>query len=109
MRQTGKNKGKDAKNLDEEIKKRDRTFVLFYASGCPFCQKFRPLFEKYAESNPNECMSVEIDEKPELFDEYSVEYYPAVLCFKKGKLHSRIDAESGVGLTKKQLDKLTGS
>ncbi len=107
MSRAGKTKGKDSENLEKEIKERDKVFVLFYASWCHYCQRFKPVFEEYAKKNPQQCMSVEIDEKPELLEEYEIEYYPAVLCFKKGKLHSRIDAEPGVGLSKKQLDELT--
>jgi hypothetical protein len=48
-----------------------------------------------------------IDDKPELCDKYSIDYYPSVLLFKKGTLHKRLDATPGAGLTKKQLSKFT--
>jgi len=90
-----------------EIENKDRAFVLFYATWCPFSQSFLPVFEEFARRNPQECMSVIVDDCPDLCDEYGIEYYPTVLLFKKGKVHKRLDAEPGVGLTKKQLAELT--
>jgi thiol-disulfide isomerase/thioredoxin len=91
----------------EEIKDKDRAFVLFYAPWCPFSRQFLTVFEEYSKSNPEECMSLVLEEEPEVFDEYGIEYYPTVLMFKKGKVHLRLDSEPGVGLNKKQLKDLT--
>ena len=52
-------------------------------------------------------MSVVVDDKPDFCDKYSIEYYPTVLLFKKGKLEKRLDAAPGEGLTRKQLVQLT--
>ena len=90
-----------------EIENKDEAFVLFYATWCPFSQRFLSVFEEYARDNPQECMSVIVDDRPDLCEEYAIEYYPTVLLFKKGKVHKRLDAEPGVGLTKKQLAELT--
>jgi thiol-disulfide isomerase/thioredoxin len=100
-----KRKEKDA--FSDAIERKDEAIVLFYASWCPFSQRFLPIFEEYTRSNPRECISVVIDEKPELCEEYSIEYYPTVLLFKKGKVMKRLDAEPGIGLTEKQLKELT--
>jgi thiol-disulfide isomerase/thioredoxin len=89
-----------------EIENKDRAFVLFYATWCPFSQGFLPAFEEYARGNPQECMSVIVDDRPDLCEEYAIDYYPTVLLFKKGKVYRRLDAEPGVGLTKKQLAEL---
>jgi thiol-disulfide isomerase/thioredoxin len=93
--------------LGGEIEGKDRAFVLFYTTWCPFSQMFLPVFEEYARGNPQECVRVIADDRPDLCEEYAIEYYPTVLLFKKGKVHKRLDAESGVGLTKKQLLELT--
>ena len=92
---------------EREIVNKDKAFVLFYASWCPFSQRFLPVFEEYARGNPQKCMSIIVDDRPDLCEEYAIEYYPTVLLFKKGKVHKRLDAEPGVGLTKKQLAELT--
>ena len=98
---------RERNELTEFLKSNDRVFVLFYASWCPFSQRFLPIFEEYARSKPQECLSIVIDDKPGLCDEFAIEYYPTVLLFKKGKVHTRLDAKPGFGLTKKQLEELT--
>lgn len=94
-------------NIEEVLNSKEKAFVLFYASWCPHSQKFLPIFEEYARTNPNECISVVIDDKPSLCDKYSIEYYPTVLLFKKGKVNKRLDVAPGGDLTKKQLAKFT--
>ena len=90
-------------NINDEIDKKDKAFVLFYTTWCPFSQRFLPIFEEYAKGNPNECVSVVVDDRPEVCEEYSIEYYPTVILFKKGKVYGRLDAEPGIGLDKRQL------
>ena len=87
----------------EDIKNKDKAFVLFYATWCPFSQRFLPIFEEYSKNNPKECLSVIVDEEPDVCEEYAIEYYPTVIMFKKGKVHKRLDSEPHVGLSKKQL------
>jgi thiol-disulfide isomerase/thioredoxin len=94
-------------NVEDVLKVKDKAFVLFYASWCPYSQKFLPVFKEYANTNPDECMSVVVDDKPDLCDKYAIEYYPTVLLLKKGQVHKRLDAIPGAGLTKKQLAKFT--
>jgi hypothetical protein len=51
-----------------------------------------PIFEEYSKGNPKECLSVIVDEEPEVSEEYDIEYYPMVIMFKNGKVHKRLDA-----------------
>ena len=95
--------------LDEFLRSKGSAFVLFYASWCPFSRRFLPIFEAYAKGNPKECMSIMIDDKPDLCDKYQIDYYPTVLLFKKGNIEKRVDATPGLGLTKTQLEKLTSN
>jgi thiol-disulfide isomerase/thioredoxin len=105
VRSSTKNARKD--NIRNEIDQRDKAIVLFYATWCTFSQSFLPVFKEYARSNPQECMSVIVDDRPDLCEKYTIEYYPTVLIFKEGKIYKRLDAEPGVGLNKKQLAELT--
>ena len=107
MSWSGLKKSKVEVNFEDSLKGKEKAFVLFYASWCPFSQRFLPIFEEYAKSNPEECVTVMIDFKPELCDKYAIEYYPTVLLFKNGKVDKRLDASPGKGLTEKQLMKLT--
>ena len=100
-------KKQNTSTFHEKIEDKDKTVVLFYATWCPFSQRFLPVFEEYSKSNPKECLSVIVDEDPDICEEYAIEYYPTVIMFKKGKVLKRLDAEPGVGLNKKQLKDLT--
>ncbi|MGO8806718.1 MAG: protein disulfide isomerase family protein [Candidatus Bathyarchaeia archaeon] len=96
-------------SFERTVKSKDKAYVLFYASWCHFSQQFLPIFKEYAKRHPDECMTVLIDDKPDLCDKYQIDYYPTVLLFKKGEVDKRLDAEPGEGLTKKQLLQLTGN
>jgi len=96
-------------DLDTVLESKDKVFVLFYASWCPHSQRFLPIFQEYSKSNPNECISVVIDDKPELCDKYSIEYYPTVILFRRGKVDKRLDATPGMGINKSQLSELTST
>jgi thiol-disulfide isomerase/thioredoxin len=96
-------------NIDDELKSKEKAFVLFYATWCPYSQRFLPVFQEYAKSNPRECVSIIIDDKPDLCEKYEIEYYPTVLLLKKGAVKKRLDATPGLWLTKKQLKELTAN
>ncbi len=96
-------------SFERSVKSKEKAYVLFYASWCHFSQAFLPIFKEYAKQHPDECISVLIDDKPDVCDKYQIDYYPTVLLFKKGKVDKRLDAEPGEGLTKKQLMQLTQS
>jgi thiol-disulfide isomerase/thioredoxin len=94
-------------DVEVEWQQKGRAYVLFYASWCPYSQRFLQIFREYEKTNPDECVEVIIDSKPDLCDKYEINYYPTVLVFKKGKLHKRLDAVPGKGLTKTQLEEFT--
>ena len=98
---------KQVEEVQNQVKDKDVAYVLFYASWCPFSQRFLPIFEAYEKTNPEGCVKVVIDDKPDVCDEYSIDYYPTVLLFRKGKVHKRLDSEPHVGLTKTQLEEFT--
>ena len=102
-----RNEKDNEENIEDILQSKEKTYVLFYASWCPFSQMFLPIFNEYEKSNPDECLKVVVDDKQDLCDKYSIEYYPTVLLFKKGTLHKRLDPTPHVGLNKKQLSKFT--
>ena len=91
--------------FDEAVGKKPKVFVLFYASWCPFSQRFLPVFKKYAESS-RDCLRVQIDDKPSLCDKYAVDFVPTVLVFENGIVTKRLDSEPHVGLSQNELVKL---
>ena len=96
-------------SIDDLLKSKEKAIVLFYATWCPHSQRFLPIFQEYAKDNPQQCISVIIDDKPDVCEKYAIEYYPTVLLFKKGEVEKRLDAIPGVGLTKKQLKDLAAT
>lgn len=90
-------------DLEKRIKEKDRLFVLFYASWCPFSQRFLPEFLDSAGQREECHVRVIVDDKDELIDRYQIEVYPTVLYFEKGQLERRLDGTSHVGLTGEQL------
>lgn len=96
-------------DLEEALKSKGRVFVLFYASWCPFSRRFLPVFGKYSEIKPQNCMQINIDNKPKLTEKYSVLIVPTVLVFNQGKVTKRLDGEAGAGLDEKQFKKIIKS
>jgi thioredoxin 1 len=92
--------------LDEVLKSKDKAVVLFYASWCPFSQKFLPIFEKYSQNKAETCLRIKTDDKASLCDKYSIDVVPTVLVFEKGTVKKRLDGTPGVGLKEKQLKDL---
>jgi len=89
--------------LDEMLRSKDRAVVLFYASWCPFSQKFLPVFEKYSLDKAEKCLRIKTDDKASLCEKYSIDVVPTVLVFEKGTVKKRLDGVPGVGLKEKQL------
>jgi thiol-disulfide isomerase/thioredoxin len=110
MSKNVKRKSKQTKgDVDDDLKSKEKAFVLFYASWCPYSQRFLPIFEEYAKNNPKECISIVIVVKPDVCEKYEIDYYPTVILFKNGEVKKRLDATPGLGLTKTQLKELTAN
>jgi thioredoxin 1 len=90
-------------NLEKVLPSKNKSIVLFYASWCPFSQRFLPVFKKYSRANPESCLEVVTDDKASLCEKYGVDVVPTVLIFEKGQLTKRLDGMAGKGLTEKQL------
>lgn len=91
------------KEFEKILKAQDKFFILFYAGWCPFCQEFLPVFEKCLKDKDSKCYRMMADEYPSLCDKYSVDVFPTVLFFQKGKVSKRLDGIGGVGLSEEQF------
>jgi len=50
-------------NLESQLKKSKRVLALFYASWCPFCRRFLPVFDKnYSKYGFNLALRVKVDD-----------------------------------------------
>jgi thiol-disulfide isomerase/thioredoxin len=90
--------------LEAAIKSRDRLMVLFYASWCPFSQAFLPTYRKHAAAGEPCYVRILVDDGDALTEKYSIEVYPTILFFEKGKVVKRLDGVYHRGLSKGQLE-----
>mgnify|MGYP000933949917 FL=1 len=88
--------------LREVLKSKNPVIALFYASWCPFCARFLPIFSKCTENEKRHFVMVRDDEET-IADRYLVKAYPTVLFFENGVVSKRLDAELGIGLEEKEL------
>jgi thioredoxin 1 len=91
----------NAQNFKEVLQSNDKLIALVYASWCPFCVRFLPVFQRYTAGMQD--LFLFQDDLEIMADEYTVEVVPSVLFFKNGKLVNRLDGTLGVGLKEKQL------
>jgi thioredoxin-like negative regulator of GroEL len=89
-------------DLIEILGATNRVVALFYASWCPFCVTFLPIFKKHAKGEGRHFVSVQ-DDQETIADQYSVKVYPTVLFFEDGVVSKRLDGVLGVGLDERQL------
>jgi len=83
----------------------ERVLVLFYASWCPFCRGFLPIFKEYARKNKrDEFLFVKIDdENNRLWEKYDVEVVPTIVLFEGERVQRRLNGVLRVGLTEDQF------
>ena len=92
--------------FEETMRAGGRLFVLFYASWCPYPQRFLPIYEKCTRDISSPCLQVVVDDRDDLCQKYYIEVYPTVLLFEKGIVADRLDGLPGEGLDERQLKKL---
>ncbi len=72
----------DAKVLGNSKK----TLILFYASWCPYCANFKPIFEEInSESIEKKGALVDEDENL-LWDRFNIQLVPTMIAFQDGKI-----------------------
>ena len=90
--------------LEAAIKSRDKLMVLFYASWCPYSRAFLGTYRKHAAAGDPCYVRILVDERDALTERYSIEVFPTVLFFEKGKLTERLDGAYHRGLSQGQLE-----
>ena len=97
--------------FDNLLSSKEKALVMFYADWCPFCQRFKPIFESAISTRSTNNgytlyeSKVNDDDNP-LWDRFSIFAVPTLLAFDKGKIISRRDAKMGVGLNQSDLDSM---
>jgi thiol-disulfide isomerase/thioredoxin len=92
-------------DLNQELTKNEKLLAIFYASWCPYCVAFVPVFNKRVGNfSVAPVIHVLLDDYDNpLWDYYDIEVVPTVIFFEKGKVCRRLDGKFGVGLSEKQL------
>jgi len=94
--------------LEDVLRKRDRLFVLFYASWCPFSMAFLPQYLEHAQQGEPCYVRILSDDSDAHVRKYGIQVYPTVLYFEKGKLVRRLDGKHLAGLNRQALEKFAG-
>lgn len=94
------------KDLDNQFMKEKIVLALFYASWCPFCAHFLPVFDKAAaESKFAIFLHVRIDDyNNPLWEDYSIEAFPTAILLFGGKAQRRLDGKLGERLSLREFN-----
>jgi putative thioredoxin len=79
-----KEENQDFNKVIEEHKEKS-TFVDFFADWCPPCRMLKPMLEKACQENGFNFISINVDQNPNISEEYNVRGIPYVVLFIKGK------------------------
>jgi len=84
-------------------------FVDFWATWCPPCLAFGPIFEEYATlSSEYECVKINVDELKEVATEYEIKSIPSILLFYKGKVVNKAIGVQSIDSLNNMLKEIKG-
>ena len=96
---------KDSEQLDKLLSSGQKTVAMFYADWCPFCKRFKPVFESVKSKYKKIQLKLNEDENP-MWDKFAISAVPTVIAFEGNKIVARKDARMGIGLEKSDIDSL---
>ena len=77
-------------NFNEILQSEKKVLLDFYADWCGPCRMVLPLVEQVAEENPQYVIGkINIDNEPELAQEFDVFSVPTLVVLEKGKVISQ--------------------
>lgn len=78
-------------DLGEVLSQGEITVLDFYAEWCGPCKMYGPIFEKFAEANPEiGTAKVNVDSNPELAKKYGVRGIPTTILLQNGQLITKV-------------------
>lgn len=102
------------KTLEDKIKDKESFVVEVIQTGCSHCEKFEPVFDKFAKDNDIEYFKLNLSnissvDNESLGNKYDVSGTPTVLIFKKGVNQKELTISGEVPVkTLKEVFKLAG-
>lgn len=82
-------------NFKQEILEANKPVIIdFWAPWCTYCRRIAPAFDKIAAQQENKLIfaKINIDETPEIAEEYGIDTIPTLLLFKHGEVAGTIVA-----------------
>ncbi len=78
------------KNFESAISEEGNIVVDFWADWCAPCKAIAPILEDAEKELNVKVYKVNVDDYPHLAEKFNIMSIPTLLCFKDGKLLSRI-------------------
>lgn len=76
-----------AQNLDEVVTSNDIVLLDFWATWCPPCRAFGPVFEEASEKHPEAYFGkVDVDQQQEIAAQAQISAVPTLIVFKKQRI-----------------------
>lgn len=82
-------------NFKQQVLEADNPVLVdFWAQWCVYCRRIAPAFDKIAEQQEDKLIfaKINIDDVPEIAEEYGIDTIPTLLIFKNGKVEGQIVA-----------------
>lgn len=78
-------------NFKTEVSESSKPVLIdFWAEWCGPCRVLSPVVDEFAEEHPEyKICKINVDEEPELAQEYGVTGIPTLISFKEGKVHAK--------------------
>jgi thioredoxin 1 len=95
----------ELEQFDKILSSGEKAIAMFYADWCPFCRKFKPIFESAKSKYKKIGLKLNEDENP-MWDRFAISAVPTVIAFEGNQTVARKDAKMGVGLDKSDIDSL---
>ena len=74
-------------NINEVIKSEKKVLLDFYADWCGPCRMVSPIVDEIAEENPDYLVGkINVDEEPDLAQEFGVMSIPMLVVLEKGEI-----------------------
>jgi thioredoxin 1 len=91
---------------NEVLNSKETVLVDFFAPWCPPCRVLLPILEELAKEYEGKIKftKLNVEDAPEIAEEYQVFSVPTLIIFKEGKEIERI-----VGLDKKRIEEVLNS
>ncbi len=95
----------DPKQFEKLLTSGEKIVVMFYADWCPYCKRFKPIFESSISRHKKIGITINEDENP-MWDRFAISAVPTVIAFDGNRIVGRKDAKMGVGLEKQDIDSM---